>query len=112
VIESASTQLAATLRRIESELTIRESEEKFRQFFEADLAGAVITTTDGRIRSCNPAFAVIFGFPSAEEAIGSSILTLYRSQDEWSDLLAELRSEGRTASREGEYTVSTARLSV
>ena len=101
VIETASTQLAAALRRIDSERTIRESEEKYRQFFEDDLAGAVITSMDGRILSCNPAFAGIFGFGSAAQAVGSSIVALYGGP-EWASLLSSIRNGGRTAGREAE----------
>jgi PAS domain S-box-containing protein len=102
VIEAAAAQLAAALKRIESEQQIRDSEEKYRQFFENDLAGSVITTADGIIRSCNPAFASIFGFSSAEEAVGTSVLPLYGNQDLWPDFLTRMKRERRMAAGEGE----------
>lgn len=103
VIESASTQLAAALRRIEAEQTLRESEERYRLFFEDDLAGALIVTTEGLIRSCNPAFTRMFGFADAAQAVGSSVISLHRKPKEWEDFLELLRREGRIASREAEY---------
>jgi PAS domain S-box-containing protein len=103
VLEAASTQLAATLTRIQAEQTLRESEERYRHFFEDDLAGALIVTPDGLIRSCNPAFTRIFGFSDAAHAVGSSVISLHRKPKEWEDFLSLLRRESKIASREAEY---------
>ena len=51
-----------------AEAALRESEERYRRFFEEDLSGAFIATPEGRILACNPAFAGIFGFSSVAEA--------------------------------------------
>ena len=45
-----------------------ESEEKYRHFFEEDLAGDYISDINGRILDCNESFVKIFGFPSIDEA--------------------------------------------
>ena len=103
VLEAASIQLAATLHRIQAEQTLRESEERYRRFFDDDLAGAVILTADGLIRSCNPAFTRIFGFSNAEHAVGSTFVSLYRKPEEWEHFRELLKREGRIASREMEY---------
>ena len=103
VIEAASAQLAATLRRIEAEQTLRESEERYRHFFEDDLAGALIMAPDGRITSCNPAFARIFGFANPAQAVGSTVVSICRSPKDWEAFCALLARDRRIVSREAEY---------
>jgi PAS domain S-box-containing protein len=103
VLEAASTQLAAALMRIQAEETLRESEERYRHFFEDDLAGAHILTTDGLIKDCNPAFTRTFGFPDTAHAVGSSFVEMYWKPKDWEELIAILRRQGRIASRETEY---------
>jgi PAS domain S-box-containing protein len=43
------------------------SEERFRQLFEDDITGNVITTPDGSVITCNAAFLRMFGYESVEE---------------------------------------------
>ncbi len=64
--------------RIQAEEALRRAEEKYRRFFEEDLAGHFISTPDGRILECNPAFARTFGFESTEElrALGAGSIYL------------------------------------
>ena len=47
-----------------AEEALKKSEERYRNFFEDDLTGDFMSTPDGEIMSCNPAFARIFGFAS------------------------------------------------
>jgi PAS domain S-box-containing protein len=103
VLEAASIQLAATFTRIQAEQTLRESEEKYRNFFEDDLAGALILTPDGLITSCNPAFARMFGFPDAAHAVGSAFGAFHEQPDGWAGFCARLKREGRITSREMEF---------
>jgi PAS domain S-box-containing protein len=103
VLEAASTHLAAALQRIEAEQTLRESEEKYRHFFEDDLAGAVILTADGLIGSCNPAFTRMFGFSDAAHAVGTSVTALHSKPDAWKEARALLKRDGGISSREAEY---------
>ncbi len=63
--------------RKQTEEALTRSEERYRRFFEAGLAGAYVTSVDGRILDCNPAFVQILGFPSLEQAIGASVTGLY-----------------------------------
>jgi PAS domain S-box-containing protein len=77
------------------EEALRRSEEKYRLFFEQNLAGHFISTPDGRMLACNPAFAQIFGFSSPEEARKRSIGTLYPSPEMRKKFLDRLRAEKR-----------------
>ncbi len=77
------------------EEALRESENRFRRLFEDDLSGNFITTGDGVILACNPAFVKIFGYASVAELIGQSIIMLYFDQVERPILLARLKREGK-----------------
>jgi PAS domain S-box-containing protein len=77
--------------RKQSESKLRESEEKYRSFFENDLTGDYITTIDGRILACNPSFARIFGFNTVEEALHARAEDLYKSPEQRKDFLQTLR---------------------
>lgn len=59
------------LQRKQMEVALRESENKYRQFFEEDLTGDYIAAADGQIRFCNPAFAKIFGFNTVKDVLNS-----------------------------------------
>ncbi|HMA54928.1 MAG TPA: ATP-binding protein, partial [Acidobacteriota bacterium] len=80
-------------RRAEEEL--RASEEKYRHFFEEDLAGHFISAPDGRLRACNPAFARTFGFSSVEEAMAENMSSLYPRAADREKFIDRLRAEGR-----------------
>jgi hypothetical protein len=47
------------------------ADERYRRFFEQNVAGACIVRPDGLILDCNAAFARIFGFESREEALAT-----------------------------------------
>ncbi len=50
------------------EAALRESEARYRSFFERDISGDYIATVDGQLTDCNPALLEIFGFSSRQEA--------------------------------------------
>ncbi len=54
-----------------------ESEERYREMFQADLTGNYISTASGRLVACNETFARIFGFDSVEAAIAAPTDSLY-----------------------------------
>jgi two-component system, cell cycle sensor histidine kinase and response regulator CckA len=69
------------------EEALLESEERYRKFFEEDLTAAYVSTADGRLLSCNPAFVRIFGFPSVEAAITSDLSFLQPKSDSRSSIV-------------------------
>ena len=73
---------------------LRESEERYRRFVMEDFTGALSIRSDGRIITCNPAFANIFGFASIEEAITGNFLELLRSRKDGVELLEMVRQQG------------------
>ena len=50
-----------------AELTLRESEERFRSFFEGSVEGAYRVRVDGKVLAANPALARMLGYGSPEE---------------------------------------------
>jgi PAS domain S-box-containing protein len=82
--------------RKQAEEALRRSEEQFHRLFDDDLTGNFICTPEGKILLCNPAFAAIFGFSRAAEAVGTSMADLYIDPAERAALLERLRREGKT----------------
>ncbi|MDI6803894.1 MAG: PAS domain S-box protein [Bacteroidota bacterium] len=76
-----------------TEEILRKSEKQYRDIFENDLTGDYITTTDGRILMCNPAFARIFGYDSVEELINIDTTGLYKSMEDRKRFLDILREK-------------------
>lgn len=81
------------LKRAESDL--QASEAKYRRFFEEDLTGNFISTNDGRILDCNPAFAAMLGYRSVEEAKKSNMYHHYFSRDDRLAIRAKLLQQQR-----------------
>jgi PAS domain S-box-containing protein len=73
---------------------LRESEERYRRFVMEDFTGTLSIRADGRILTCNPAFANIFGFASIEEATTGNFLELLRSRKDGVELLEMVRQHG------------------
>ncbi len=81
--------------RKQAEETLRECEERYRRFVDEDFTGNLIMYPDGRIITCNPAFARIFGFDSIEEARATNFMSLLRSRKEGAELF-DLVRQGET----------------
>jgi PAS domain S-box-containing protein len=73
---------------------LRKSEECYRRFVMEDFTGTLSIRVDGRIMTCNPAFANIFGFASIEEATAGNFLELLRSRKDGVELLEMVRQHG------------------
>jgi PAS domain S-box-containing protein len=73
---------------------LRESEEHYRRFVTEDFTGTLSIRADGRIVTCNPAFANIFGFASIEEATTANFLELLRSRKDAAELLEMVHQHG------------------
>ncbi|MBI5016277.1 MAG: PAS domain S-box protein [Deltaproteobacteria bacterium] len=78
-----------------AEAALRASEEKYRVFFEDDLTGDFLSSPEGRLTACNPAFARIFGFSSPEAAVGFDLTGLYPSPAQRLELIERLVRERR-----------------
>jgi PAS domain S-box-containing protein len=79
--------------RKEAENALRESEKKYRRLFDEDLTGDFIAKPDGKILECNPAFAVIYGFNTIENALTWNISE--SNPFDWPYMVTRLKSEGK-----------------
>jgi PAS domain S-box-containing protein len=70
-------------------------ERLYRRVFEEDVTGQYTCTPDGRLVTCNAAFARIFGFPSVAEALQCNMRQLHVSGASADQFLEELRRRRR-----------------
>lgn len=73
--------------------TVTDPGNQYRKFFEEDLTGDFVSTPDGRILACNPAFARMFGFESVDDAIRQNMLSFYPNPEAKQRFLQELVRE-------------------
>ena len=78
------------------------SDEESRRFFEANPAGSYVASPDGRLITCNSAFARMLGFASVEEAIKVDLFSLYPDRASRDVFLRRLREKGRLEYNEAE----------
>lgn len=89
--------------RKQAEKALVESEEKYRAFFEHNLAGNYIAKADGTLLACNPAFVRMFGFNSAEEAKQTNMFGRFPSEAQRDKFLQLLQLQHSLESYEEEY---------
>lgn len=80
----------ATMRR-RAELALRDSEERYRNLFEKNLAGVYRNRLDGTIIDCNSALAKIFGYTSRDELLGLNFGDFHEETAERAALVNLLR---------------------
>lgn len=76
-----------------AEDALKQSEERYRKFFEEDLTGDFIADEDGCILACNSAFAQIFGFKSADSAMYHNLRSIYTEQQTFESIVAMLHEK-------------------
>jgi PAS domain S-box-containing protein len=77
-----------------AERALRESEERYREFFDRNLAAVFWNTLDGRILDCNEAAARLYGFDTKEELLTRGAGDLYVDAAERERLVGLLRERG------------------
>jgi len=81
---------------------LQASEEKFRNFFEDDLAGDFITDGQGIILDCNNSFLDIYGYLDKSQILGKEICTIYKTRNDFEDIKLRLKAERKIRNLEGE----------
>jgi PAS domain S-box-containing protein len=74
--------------------------ERYRVLFDKNVAGAILTTPEGRIVDCNEECARIFGFDSREEMLAHSAWDFYFNRAEREILLKRLQTKGSSPAEE------------
>ncbi|MDP3358124.1 MAG: response regulator [Lutibacter sp.] len=67
------------------------SREEYKSFFEDDLTGDFISTAEGKLLNCNPAFLKICGFSSKEEALASDINKIFAIKGARNEMIKEIK---------------------
>jgi PAS domain S-box-containing protein len=89
--------------RKQAQEALHQSEQKYRSFFEHNLAGNYISSPDGRLLACNPVFTRMFGFASEEEAMQTSVASLYSSPEKQEEFLQQVKQHGHVEYYEKEF---------
>lgn len=89
-------------KRKQAEDARRRTDERTRRFFEANPAGSYVASSDGRLTTCNSAFARMLGFASVEEAMKVDLVSLYPDRASREAFLGILRKKGRLEYNEAE----------
>jgi PAS domain S-box-containing protein len=84
----------------EAERALRESEERYRELFNEDVAANFVSSPSGRLITCNEHLARLLGFASVEDALRVDIKDLYETPDAREASLRMLRRDGRFAMHE------------
>jgi PAS domain S-box-containing protein len=106
-----STVTSVLARRMSAQSTrLRASDERYRRFFERSLSGIYESTPDGRLLSCNTAFARILGFTSREECLATPLADSYQAAEERRVFVSRLMSEDSLSNFESKMTTRDGRI--
>jgi PAS domain S-box-containing protein len=73
----------------------RESEQRYRAFFESHVAGAVVTDAKGSVLEANPAALEMLGVSAREELQGRSLPALHARLEDGDDLMERITAQER-----------------
>lgn len=83
-----------------AEYALKESEEQYKSYFEKDIAGIFLSTPEGLLLDCNPAYINIFGYTSYEEILSINTEALYPSTQNRKSFLEKLEREKKLLNHE------------
>lgn len=89
--------------RIQIQEKLKKSEERYKAFFEDDLTGDFLSTADGHLIDCNPAYLKMLGFLKKEDALKYDLGNLYPNRDDRDNLLKQVAIKGKL--EDFEYTM-------
>ncbi|MBN2615624.1 MAG: PAS domain S-box protein [Bacteroidales bacterium] len=70
---------------------LKQSLGEFRLFFEQDLTGNFVSSTDGKLLNCNPAYLKIMGFKTKKEALNYDLTNLYCDKHTREHIVSKLK---------------------
>jgi two-component system, cell cycle sensor histidine kinase and response regulator CckA len=83
-----------------SKQALERSEERYRAYFEENIAGAYISSPAGRLITCNQEYLRIFGFEDKRQALETNITDIYASGADREKFLDILGAEKQVAGHE------------
>lgn len=89
--------------RVLAEAQLKESKERYKDFFDDDLTGDFLSSSNGRLIDCNPAYLKMLGFSNKEEAFQYDLDKLYPNPDDRKHLLKLVTEKGKL--EDFEYTM-------
>ena len=90
---------------------LRQSEQRYRSFFDDDLTGDFLARPDGALLECNPAFAQIYGFENPQLAAHANMTDF--NSDAWNDLVDRVKKHQRVyAYQTTQYLPDDRRISI
>ncbi len=84
----------------ESQEALQKSEERYRAYFEENIAGAYISSPAGRLISCNREYLRIFGFSDMRQALDTPLTDIYTTKADREKFLEILLKNGRVSGHE------------
>lgn len=91
----------------------RAAEERYRLLFESVQEGVFVSTPEGRLIDCNPAFAAMLGYDGRDEILMANVTWFFRSEAERAAYTAAMEAQGLlrnyeiTLRRKDGVTIST-----
>lgn len=86
----------------QTQLKLSKSLAEYKMFFDDDLTGDYITSVEGKLINCNPAYLKILGLNTKEEALKLDLYTLFPEPKDRDLLLDRLREHGKLVNHEFE----------
>lgn len=84
----------------DAERALRESEERYRDLFNEDVAANFVSSPAGHLITCNDQLARLFGFASVADALRADLRDLYETPGARDDSLRTLRRDGKLSMQE------------
>ena len=100
LVNGVAEALSTWLERQRAEEALRESEQRYRKLFEANLAGVYLTKPDGTILDFNDAMMRMLGYDSREELFQHRSTDFYADPEFRDELLRLLRKDGIVPAKE------------
>ena len=99
-IKRSLSQAEEHKQRQKAEQSLKESEERYKSLFEANLAGVYKSTIDGKFLKCNSAFVKMLGYSSVDEVLKTNTEQFYIDKDARIKYLSQLKKHGKLFNHE------------
>ena len=74
---------------------LERSHQEYKLFFEDDVTGDFISTVDGYLEKCNPAYLKILGYKTLEDLRKKGVPSVYESLEDRKEILRKVQKKGR-----------------